>query len=174
VQSASAVFSEPRAAAGRSGYYDILDCTGAPDLLLRLLTRPGMRRRDDRCVQTLPENIWTRRFRWCSKGGRRRRLLRLWPKAEEGGVWISEERTKKRRCAAVRPGSGLAIWEKPVISRLVSLEHSHEIKPGMVFALVERLAFDGWRAPRGLKKEMWSRKTGHVKLITRFRPISDG
>jgi Xaa-Pro aminopeptidase len=32
-------------------------------------------------------------------------------------------------------GIGLAIWEKPMISRLVSLEHSYEIKPGMVFAL---------------------------------------
>ena len=32
-------------------------------------------------------------------------------------------------------GIGLAIWEKPVISRLVSLDHPQEIKPGMVFAL---------------------------------------
>jgi len=44
-------------------------------------------------------------------------------------------------------GIGLAIWEKPVISRLVSLEHSHVIKRGWVRA-GDVLALDG-RMERG-------------------------
>ena len=46
-------------------------------------------------------------------------------------------------------GIGLAIWEKPMISRLVSLDHPHEIKPGMVFALETFWpSTDGWSAAR--------------------------
>ena len=45
-------------------------------------------------------------------------------------------------------GIGLAIWEKPMISRLVSLEHPTMIEPGMVFALETYWpASDGWRLP---------------------------
>ena len=64
-------------------------------------------------------------------------------------------------------GIGLAIWEKPVISRLVSLEHSHEIKPGMVFALETFWpSKDGWSAAR-IEEEIVVTPTGH-EVITRF------
>src|SRR6202030_599922 len=63
-------------------------------------------------------------------------------------------------------GIGLAIWEKPVISRLVSLEHSHEIKPGMVFALETFWpSTDGWSAAR-IEEEIVVTPTGH-EVITR-------
>src|SRR6202166_3466097 len=55
----------------------------------------------------------------------------VWPKAEEFG-FPNEEAAFALQMGH---GIGLAIWEKPMISRLVSLEHSYEIKPGMVFAL---------------------------------------
>ena len=55
----------------------------------------------------------------------------VWPKAQDFG-FPSEEAAFALQFGH---GVGLAIWEKPVISRLVSLEHPHEIKPGMVFAL---------------------------------------
>src|SRR5207245_48437 len=58
-------------------------------------------------------------------------IAAVWPKAEEFGF------PNEEACFALQYGHGvgLAIWEKPVISRLVSFDHPCEIKPGMVFAL---------------------------------------
>ena len=55
----------------------------------------------------------------------------VWPKATEFGFPDEESAFALQ----MGHGIGLAIWEKPMISRLVSLDHPHEIKPGMVFAL---------------------------------------
>jgi Xaa-Pro aminopeptidase len=64
-------------------------------------------------------------------------------------------------------GIGLAIWEKPMISRLVSIEHPTEIQPGMVFALETYWpATDGWSAAR-IEEEIVVTETGH-EVITRF------
>src|SRR5204862_5272384 len=64
-------------------------------------------------------------------------------------------------------GIGLAIWEKPMISRLVSLEHPTEILPGMVFALETFWpATDGWSAAR-IEEEIVVTEIGH-EVITRF------
>jgi hypothetical protein len=61
----------------------------------------------------------------------------------------------------------LAIWEKPVISRLVSFDHPHEIRPGMVFALETFWpSTDGWSAAR-IEEEIVVTPTGH-EVITRF------
>src|SRR5882672_2488640 len=87
----------------------------------------------------------------------------VWPKAEEFGF------PNEEACFALQYGHGigLAIWEKPVISRLVSIEHSHEIKPGMVFALETFWpAKDGWRAAR-IEEEIVVTETG-AEIITRF------
>src|SRR5437879_13353390 len=54
-----------------------------------------------------------------------------WPKAQEFGFPDEEAAFALQ----LGHGVGLAIWEKPVISRVVSVEHGHELKPGMVFAL---------------------------------------
>jgi hypothetical protein len=64
-------------------------------------------------------------------------------------------------------GIGLAIWEKPMISRLVSLDNPHEIKPGMVFALETFWPTkDGTSAAR-IEEEIVVTETGH-EVITRF------
>src|SRR5262252_4676546 len=90
-------------------------------------------------------------------------IASVWPKAQDFG-FANEE-----ACFALQfgHGIGLAIWEKPVISRLVSLDHPHEIKPGMVFAL-ETLwpSKDGWSAAR-IEEEVVVTETGH-EVITRF------
>jgi hypothetical protein len=50
---------------------------------------------------------------------------------------------------------------------LVSLEHSHEIKPGMVFALETFWpSTDGWSAAR-IEEEIVVTESGH-EVITRF------
>jgi hypothetical protein len=87
----------------------------------------------------------------------------VWPKAQEFG-FPNEEAAFALQYGH---GIGLAIWEKPVISRLVSLEHSVEIKPGMVFALETFWpSTDGWSAAR-IEEEIVVTETGH-EVITRF------
>jgi Xaa-Pro aminopeptidase len=87
----------------------------------------------------------------------------VWPKAQEFG-FPSEEAAFALQMGH---GIGLAIWEKPMISRLVSLDHPHEIKPGMVFALETFWpSTDGWSAAR-IEEEIVVTPTGH-EVITRF------
>jgi Xaa-Pro aminopeptidase len=87
----------------------------------------------------------------------------VWPKAKEFG-FPNEEAAFALQMGH---GIGLAIWERPMISRLVSLEHPHEIKPGMVFALETFWpSTDGWSAAR-IEEEIVVTKTGH-EVITRF------
>jgi Xaa-Pro aminopeptidase len=87
----------------------------------------------------------------------------VWPKATEFGFPDEESAFALQ----MGHGIGLAIWEKPMISRLVSLDHPHEIKPGMVFALETYWpASDGWNAAR-IEEEIVVTETGH-EVITRF------
>src|SRR3989454_741171 len=90
-------------------------------------------------------------------------IASVWPKAEEFG-FADEEAAFALQFGH---GIGLAIWEKPVISRLVSFDHPHEIKPGMVFALETFWpSTDGWSAAR-IEEEIVVTATGH-EVITRF------
>jgi Xaa-Pro aminopeptidase len=91
----------------------------------------------------------------------------VWPKAQEFG-FPDEEAAFALQFGH---GIGLAIWEKPVISRLVSLDHSYELKPGMVFALETFWpSKDGWSAAR-IEEEILVTETGH-EVLTRF-PAED-
>ena len=90
-------------------------------------------------------------------------IASVWPKAQEFG-FPNEEAAFALQFGH---GIGLAIWEKPVISRLVSMEHAHAIKPGMVFALETFWpSKDGWRAAR-IEEEIVVTETG-AEVITRF------
>lgn len=90
-------------------------------------------------------------------------IAAVWPKAQEFGFPDEEA------CFALQYGHGigLAIWEKPVISRLVSLDHPCRIESGMVFALETFWpSTDGWSAAR-IEEEIVVTETGH-EVITRF------
>src|SRR6201998_1764187 len=90
-------------------------------------------------------------------------IASVWPRAEEFG-FPDEETVFALQCGH---GIGLAIWEKPVISRLVSMDHHYELKPGMVFALETFWpSTDGWSAAR-IEEEIVVTETGH-EVITRF------
>jgi Xaa-Pro aminopeptidase len=90
-------------------------------------------------------------------------IASVWPKAQEFG-FPNEEAAFALQFGH---GIGLAIWEKPVISRLVSMEHAHVIKPGMVFALETFWpSKDGWRAAR-IEEEIVVTENG-AEVITRF------
>jgi Xaa-Pro aminopeptidase len=87
----------------------------------------------------------------------------VWPRAQEFG-FPNEEAAFALQMGH---GIGLAIWERPMISRLVSLDHPHEIKPGMVFALETFWpSTDGWSAAR-IEEEIVVTPAGH-EVITRF------
>ncbi len=87
----------------------------------------------------------------------------VWPKAKEFGF------PNEEACFGLQfgHGIGLAIWEKPVISRLVSFNQEYVLKPGMVFALETFWpSTDGWSAAR-IEEEIVVTETGH-EVITRF------
>jgi Xaa-Pro aminopeptidase len=86
-----------------------------------------------------------------------------WPRAQDFGFPDEES------CFGLQYGHGvgLSIWEQPVMSRLVSLEHPVTLEPGMVFALENFWpASDGWSAAR-IEEEILVTETGH-EVLTRF------
>lgn len=90
-------------------------------------------------------------------------VVRLWPRAEEFG-FPNEEAAFALQYGH---GVGLSIWEKPIFSRLVSLDHPEVIQEGMVFALETFWpASDGWSAAR-IEEQLVVTQNG-CEVITRF------
>jgi Xaa-Pro aminopeptidase len=92
-----------------------------------------------------------------------REIAEVWPRAQEFGFDGEEEAFALQ----FGHGIGLSNWEKPVISRLVSLNEEIVLEPGMVFALETYWpAKDGYSAAR-IEEEIVVTPTGH-QIITRF------
>jgi Xaa-Pro aminopeptidase len=90
-------------------------------------------------------------------------IVSLWPRAEEFG-FADEEAAFALQYGH---GVGLSIWEKPIFSRLVSLDHPEVLEEGMVFALETYWpAADGWSAAR-IEEEVVVTADG-CELITKF------
>ena len=91
-------------------------------------------------------------------------IAAVWPKAQEFG-FPDEEAAFALQYGH---GIGLAIWEKPVISRLVSLDHPHDDQAGHGVCAGDFLAFDRW-LERGAhrRRNRGHAETGH-EVITRF------
>jgi Xaa-Pro aminopeptidase len=90
-------------------------------------------------------------------------IASLWPTAEEFG-FANEEAAFALQYGH---GVGLAIWEKPIFSRLVSLDHPEVLEEGMVFALETYWpASDGWSAAR-IEEEVVVTAEG-CEVITKF------
>jgi Xaa-Pro aminopeptidase len=90
-------------------------------------------------------------------------IAKVWPKAEDFGF--------ANELAAFGlqfgHGLGLGLHERPIISRLNSLENPIEIKPGMVFALETYCpASDGVSAAR-IEEEVVVTETG-IHILTKF------
>jgi hypothetical protein len=87
----------------------------------------------------------------------------VWPRAQEFG-FPDEEAAFALQFGH---GVGLGVWEKPIFSRLVSLEHPEVIEQGMVFALETFWpASDGWSAAR-IEEQLVVTADG-CEIITRF------
>jgi len=90
-------------------------------------------------------------------------IVSVWPTAQEFG-FPDEEAAFALQYGH---GVGLSIWEKPIFSRLVSLEHPEELQEGMVFALETYWpSADGWGAAR-IEEELVVTADG-CEVITKF------
>ncbi len=90
-------------------------------------------------------------------------IVKVWPKAEEFG-FPNEEAAFALQYGH---GVGLSIWEKPIFSRLVSLDHPEVLEEGMVFALETYWpSADGIGAAR-IEEELVVTATG-CEVITKF------
>jgi Xaa-Pro aminopeptidase len=90
-------------------------------------------------------------------------IVSVWPRAQEFG-FPDEEAAFALQYGH---GVGLSIWEKPIFSRLVSLDHPETLEEGMVFALETYWpASDGWSAAR-IEEEVVVTATG-CEVITKF------
>ena len=90
-------------------------------------------------------------------------IVSVWPRAEEFGF------PDETAAFALQYGHGvgLSIWEKPIFSRLVSLDHPEILEEGMVFALETYWpASDGWSAAR-IEEEVVVTNDG-CEIITKF------
>ncbi len=90
-------------------------------------------------------------------------IVSVWPTAQEFG-FADEEAAFALQYGH---GVGLSIWEKPIFSRLVSLDHPEVIQEGMVFALETYWpSADGWGAAR-IEEEVVVTADG-CEVITKF------
>lgn len=90
-------------------------------------------------------------------------VVKLWPTAQEFG-FPDEEAAFALQYGH---GVGLSIWEKPIFSRLVSLDHPEVLQEGMLFALETYWpSADGWGAAR-IEEEVVVTADG-CEVITKF------
>lgn len=90
-------------------------------------------------------------------------IVKVWPTAQEFGF----EDEEAAFALQYGHGVGLSIWEKPIFSRLVSIDHPEELKEGMVFALETYWpSADGWGAAR-IEEELVVTADG-CEVITKF------
>src|SRR5260370_41820353 len=87
-------------------------------------------------------------------------IAKAWPKAQDFGFDSEMEAFGLQ----FGHGLGLALHERPIISRLNSLDHPIELKEEMVFALETYCpASDGHSAPR-IEEEIVVTATGHAGM----------
>ena len=94
-------------------------------------------------------------------------IVSVWPTAQEFG-FPDEEAAFALQYGH---GVGLSIWEKPIFSRLVSLDHPETLEVGMVFALETYWRRPAEWAPPASKKS-WSSPRRAVRSSPSSRPRS--
>ena len=140
---------------------------GLPDLLLPHV-RGGLGQSPPSATPTSgPVSTWTGRSPWSVPAPPPPTSSSVWPTAQEFG-FPDEEAAFALQYGH---GVGLSIWEKPIFSRLVSLDHPEVLEEGMVFALETYWpSKDGIGAAR-IEEEVVVTATG-AQVITKF-PAED-
>jgi len=88
-------------------------------------------------------------------------VARAWPAPGEFGLKTENEAFLLQ----FGHGVGLSIWEKPVISRLFSLEHPYPIREGMVFALETYCPSADGRGAARIEEEVVVTKGGGGRIF---------
>ncbi len=94
-------------------------------------------------------------------------IAKCWPSAEELGF----RNEKEAYLLQFAHGIGMSIWEKPIISRLFSLDHPFEIKEGMVFALETYCPSEDGTGGARIEEEVVVTKDG-CEVITKY-PVEE-
>jgi Xaa-Pro aminopeptidase len=90
-------------------------------------------------------------------------IVQVWPEAPQFGFANEEDAFALQ----YGHGVGLSIWERPIFSRLTSIEHPETLEVGQVFALETYWpAEDGWGAAR-IEEELLVTESG-CEVITKF------
>jgi Xaa-Pro aminopeptidase len=157
------VFTDRILRPGDPAYFDILHSyNGYRTCYYRTFAvgsaSPGMVDAYKRCRDILDRSIEMIR-----PGVTTAEVVATWPKATEFG-FPDEEAAFALQYGH---GTGLSIWEKPIFSRLVSLEHPEVIEEGMAFALETFWpAADGYSAAR-IEEQLVVTSDG-CEVMTRF------
>jgi Xaa-Pro dipeptidase len=88
-------------------------------------------------------------------------VAKAWPAPDKFGLKSEEEAFLLQ----FGHGVGLSIWEKPVISRLFSLDHPYKIEEGMVFALETYYPSSDGKGAARLEEEVVVTKDGCERLF---------
>jgi Xaa-Pro aminopeptidase len=88
-------------------------------------------------------------------------VAKVWPAPGEFGLKTENEAFLLQ----FGHGVGLSIWEKPVISRLFSLEHPYTMREGMVFALETYCPSADGRGAARIEEEVVVTKDGHERIF---------
>jgi Xaa-Pro aminopeptidase len=88
-------------------------------------------------------------------------VAKVWPVPGEFGLKTENEAFLLQ----FGHGVGLSIWEKPVISRLFSLEHPYTMREGMVFALETYCPSADGRGAARIEEEVVVTKDGHERIF---------
>jgi Xaa-Pro aminopeptidase len=90
-------------------------------------------------------------------------VAKCWPAATELGFKNEEEAFLLQ----FAHGIGLGLWEKPIISRLFSLDNPFELKEGMVFAIETWCPAEDGSGSARIEEEVVVKKDG-CEIITKF------
>jgi Xaa-Pro aminopeptidase len=157
------VFSDRMLRPGDPAFFDILHSyMGYRTCYYRTLA-VGSASRAQREAYTICREYMDRAIDLVKPGATTADIVSVWPTAQEFG-FADEEAAFALQYGH---GVGLSIWEKPVFSRLTSLDHPETLEEGMVFALETYWpASDGWGAAR-IEEELVVTATG-AEVITKF------
>ncbi len=116
------------------------------------------------------KNAYNQAYAWLEAGLERIKpgnttadIVDVWPEAKELGF----ENESQAFGLEYGHGLGMGLWEPPIISRAISLDHPVELKEGMVIA-IETYAGEGTDGIR-IEEELVLTEDGH-EVITKFPP----
>jgi Xaa-Pro aminopeptidase len=157
------VFSDRLIRPGDPAFFDILHSFNGYRTCYYRTFAVGSASSAQRDAYTRARDYMDRAIALVKPGATTADIVKVWPTAQEFG-FADEEAAFALQYGH---GVGLSIWEKPIFSRLVSLEHPEELKEGMVFALETYWpAADGWGAAR-IEEEVVVTADG-CEVITKF------